>query len=348
MWEDRADRARRDIAALAAEGLGVRDTHAAAIDLIGRAVAVDLTCWAALDPETLSITGMTSGENRIPPQFEVPLAVAEYSPDEPHQFAGMAAHGQAAARLSDLSPGERAGSRRLNEVWRPLGVDQEIRVLFQVDGACWGAAGMVRSGPDFTSREEEFLLDVAPAVAAATRAAVRAEVAGLSPGGRPAVAVVGPRGEVRSATAAARDWQESVDEAAPGRFALLMSLMAAGARTRSDGGFRVRVHDAQGRWAILEASGLIGADDEVAVSIHPATGDQLLGLLLAAFGLTAREREICRQVLTGRSTRQIGRVLDISPNTVQDHLKSIFTKTGAHSRGELSARLRPYHQDGGA
>lgn len=347
MWKDRADRARRDIVALATEGLSVSDLHVAAIDVIGRAVDVDLTCWAAMDPETLSITGMTSGETRIPPQFELPLATAEHSPDEPHRFAGMAAHRQAAARLSELSSAERAASRRLHEVWRPLGVDQEIRVLFQVDGACWGAAGMVRSGKDFTIREEEFLVDVAPAVGAATRAAVRAQVTGDHPGGRPAVAVVGPRGDVRSATSAARDWQESVDETTPGRFALLMSLMAAGALTRSDGSFRARVHVSQGRWAVLEASGLIGTDDEVAVSIHPATGDQLLGLLLVAYGLTARERDICREVLAGGSTRQIGQALGISANTVQDHLKTIFSKTGVHSRGELSARLRPFRQENG-
>jgi DNA-binding NarL/FixJ family response regulator len=31
--------------------------------------------------------------------------------------------------------------------------------------------------------------------------------------------------------------------------------------------------------------------------------------------------------------------MQISPHTVNDHLKAIFEKTGAHSRGELSALL---------
>ena len=55
-------------------------------------------------------------------------------------------------------------------MWRPLGVDQELRVMFFTDGACWGAAGMVRSGHDFTDREADFLAALAPTIASATRA----------------------------------------------------------------------------------------------------------------------------------------------------------------------------------
>ena len=66
-----------------------------------------------------------------------------------------------------------------------------------------------------------------------------------------------------------------------------------------------------------------------------------MSLLLAAYGLTAREREICREVIAGYSTVDIAGRLFISSNTVQDHLKSIFAKVGVRSRGELVARLRP-------
>jgi DNA-binding CsgD family transcriptional regulator len=118
--------------------------------------------------------------------------------------------------------------------------------------------------------------------------------------------------------------------------------MAGGARTSASGGFRARLRDAYGGWAILQASPLIGGDDDqVAVAIEPASGDQLLGLLLAAYGLTARERDLCREVIKGGSTSEIAGRLFISSNTVQDHLKSIFAKVGVRSRGELVARLRP-------
>ena len=41
----------------------------------------------------------------------------------------------------------------------------------------------------------------------------------------------------------------------------------------------------------------------------------------------------------GLSTKQIAARLHVTTYTVQDHLKSIFTKSGAGSRGDLVARL---------
>ena len=342
VWEHRVRSARRDIAALAAAGLGVGELHAAAIGMIGDLVSAELTCWAAVDPETLVITTMVSGETRIPPEYEPWLAEAEYSADEPHTFATLALHKRTVAKLSDLPGRDRDRSVRFTNVWRPLGLDRELRVLFLADGACWGAAGMVRAGRDFTDRETEFLAAVGPAIATATRLAVRSPGMRLDVCGHPAIVVVGPRGELRAATPAARQWQDRLEETAPGRFMVMMRVMAAGARAAASGGFRTRLRDARGQWAVLQASPLIGEDDnQIAVTIEPAAGDQLIGLLLMAYGLTPRERDICREVIAGHSTTDIAGRLFISAHTVQDHLKSVFAKVGVRSRGELVARLRP-------
>ncbi|GAB3427422.1 helix-turn-helix transcriptional regulator [Flindersiella endophytica] len=339
MWEQRASRARREIAALAATGLGVGELHAAAIRLVDATVPTDLTCWATLDPETLAISAMVSGETRIPQEYEPRLADAEFDVREPHTFAKLARRKVRVARLSDLPAGERGRSARLNHVWRPLGLEREVRVPFLVDSACWGAAGLVRSGSDFTDRETEFLAGVAPAIAAATRLAVRTEASARRSTAPLAIVLVDADGELRALTPAAREWQERLDEIAPGRFRLVMRMLAIGS---GSGGTRARVRDAYGQWAILRSSPLLGGDDDqIAVLIEPATGDQLVGLLLAAYGLTARERDVCREVLAGRSTADIAGALYISANTVQDHLKSVFAKVGIRSRRELVARLRP-------
>jgi len=44
-------------------------------------------------------------------------------------------------------------------------------------------------------------------------------------------------------------------------------------------------------------------------------------------------------MLRGATTIQAARHLTISPHTIGDHLKSIFEKTGARTRGELAATL---------
>jgi DNA-binding CsgD family transcriptional regulator len=72
-----------------------------------------------------------------------------------------------------------------------------------------------------------------------------------------------------------------------------------------------------------------------------ATAHDVLRMRLLAAVLTEREREVCDHVLAGRSTEQIARALFISANTVQDHLKSVFAKTGVRSRRELAGELRP-------
>ena len=342
MWEERARRARRDVVALASSGLGASDLHAAAIRVMAEGVGCDLACWAVIDPETLVISTMTSGANRISAEYEPRLAEAEYSGAEPHTFASMVRGRRPVAKLSEMPDRDRERSIRLNDVWRPLGLDCELRVLFQADGACWGAAGMVRAGHDFSDRETDYFSAVAPALAAATRLAVRSEARNSPTNDAPAIVVVGTHGELRAATPAATAWQDRLNEIAPGRFTVMMQVVALGARSAGNGYFRMRARDARGQWAVLQASPLIGGDeDQIAVSIEPATGDQLLGLLLAAYELTPRERDVCREVIAGRSTADIADRLFISAHTVQDHLKSVFAKVGVRSRGELVASLRP-------
>jgi DNA-binding CsgD family transcriptional regulator len=70
-----------------------------------------------------------------------------------------------------------------------------------------------------------------------------------------------------------------------------------------------------------------------------ALGEQLLSLLLAAYGLSPRE--VCREVIAGYPTSILAAHLVVSANTVQDHLKSVFAKVGVRRRGELVARLEP-------
>ena len=184
------------------------------------------------------ISTMTNGETQAPPEYEPLLAESEYSPDQPHSFAGLARRGSTVAKLSDMSVDDRRRSIRVQTVWRPLGVDQELRLMFLADGACWGAAGMVRAGSDFTDRETDYLPRVAPAIATATRLAVRSEAQRHPASVRPAIVVVGPDGGLRAATPAAQEWRDRLNEIAPGRFRLMMHVMATGARAAASGGFR--------------------------------------------------------------------------------------------------------------
>ncbi|SMD05704.1 helix-turn-helix transcriptional regulator [Kibdelosporangium aridum] len=330
MWEGLADGARRDIAALVKAGLGVAELHSAAIALVDRVVPADLACWASLDPDTVAISSMTSGAARIPQQYEPLLATYEYDGNEPNTFVELAQRPEPVARLEDT-----AHSSRFNEVWRPLGLQAELRTMFRIDGTNWGAAGMVRSRP-FSDREVEFMASVAPALAAATRVAARC---GAKGGGEAAIVVVDSCGTPRAVTVAAQQWQAELDSIAPGRFLVMLRAVAVGAQAQ--GTFRARMRDSCGGWILLQGSKLISDPDvsETVVTFERASGTELLDVLFAAYGLTTRERDICREVIAGRSTSDIAARLAITAHTVQDHLKSVFGKVDVRSRGELVAKL---------
>ena len=66
---------------------------------------------------------------------------------------------------------------------------------------------------------------------------------------------------------------------------------------------------------------------------------------MAAYRLTEREQELTRLVLPGYSTSEIAARLVISAHTVQQHLKSVFDKTGVRSRRELAGSVFLAHHE---
>jgi DNA-binding CsgD family transcriptional regulator len=86
-----------------------------------------------------------------------------------------------------------------------------------------------------------------------------------------------------------------------------------------------------------------GPDGPVAVMIYPVTQPEISALIVEAYGLSKRERDVARLVLAGFSTQEIADELHLSPYTVQDHLKAIFAKVGVRSRRELVAQVFLQH-----
>jgi DNA-binding CsgD family transcriptional regulator len=104
---------------------------------------------------------------------------------------------------------------------------------------------------------------------------------------------------------------------------------------------RARVQSRSGQWLVLHAARLSGpgGGGQIAVIVEPATPAEVAPLVLQAYGLTDREAQVAQLVLRGFSTNEIAASLFITALTVQEHLKSIFDKTGVHSRREFVAQL---------
>jgi DNA-binding CsgD family transcriptional regulator len=91
---------------------------------------------------------------------------------------------------------------------------------------------------------------------------------------------------------------------------------------------------------VLHGAALVASSARrVAVIIEPAHPARISSLLMAAYGLTEREQDVTRLVLQGNATAEIAARLSVSPQTVQQHLKGIFDKTGVRSRRELIGKV---------
>ena len=110
---------------------------------------------------------------------------------------------------------------------------------------------------------------------------------------------------------------------------------------------RLRLRDRRGRWLVLHASSLSGpASPEagtVAVVIEAAKSAEIAPIIIEAYSLTPREREVLGAIARGGTTAEIAAELFLSPHTVRDYVKTVFEKLGVSSRSELVARLYGEH-----
>jgi DNA-binding CsgD family transcriptional regulator len=113
-------------------------------------------------------------------------------------------------------------------------------------------------------------------------------------------------------------------------------LLIGQTRKREPAPARAHVRTSAGRWLALDAARMIGDHyGQVSVVISPAQPAEPALFVLRAYGLSAREREVARLVMLGHTTPQIAAALFISPNTIQDHLKSIFEKSACAAAKNL-------------
>ncbi|MGK9337336.1 helix-turn-helix transcriptional regulator [Sinorhizobium meliloti] len=69
----------------------------------------------------------------------------------------------------------------------------------------------------------------------------------------------------------------------------------------------------------------------VAILLKPLSASEKL----ASYALSAREGEVAKAILVGKSVQQIADECDLSRETIRTQLKSVFAKLGVASQIEL-------------
>lgn len=304
-------------------------------------------CFFTVDPECRIVTShFQEGLPEIPGEW----LAREYAEDDFNSMTSVMASRAGIGTLHDATEGRPERSVKYHVEMTPFGCEQEVVVALRTaDRSPWGSIALYRETgqPLFSDLEQRLLVAAAPILADGVRHGLLAAQA-REPDIAEAPGVIALAGyDVVSSTPSAAYWLEllggSVEQ-------LPVAVLTAAGKVVSgrDGAgpdTKVRVCGPTGRWVALHAGPLVDGTGraQVCVVLDAARPAQLEGLLMRAHQLTARERDVTSLVLRGLATQSIADELAISPLTVQQHLSSVFDKTGVRTRRELVAGVFRSH-----
>lgn len=313
-------------------------------DLLRRGIDYDVAAWATHDPATGLFTSCTM--TGIPKDVarEARMFREEFRENEPATYRSLIADHADVAILSEVTEGDLARAARYRNLLQGFGVTDELRTVLWADDVAWGSATLYRQGGTFTASDAELASAASPLAAEALRlvllraAATRPTAVDDPPG----ILQVHPDGRIQPLTEPSGQWL------ALGGQALTTAAVATAAALRQHEGWRgtrTRLALPAGTIVSLVATSMTQSDGSVAVIVDRARRAEVGELMVAAYGLTPRQREVLGLLLLGRSMTQVARELGISEHTANDHRKAIYRQIGVSSRSELAALLQAEQYD---
>jgi DNA-binding CsgD family transcriptional regulator len=317
-----------------------RSLRLALLDELRAAIGFDAYAWLLADPETEVGSAPLADVPCLP---ELPRLIRLKYLTTINRWTRL----EGAVGLLTSPEDQREQSLVWRELLSAYDVNDVASVVFRNRHGCWGFLDLWRTGPRsvFTEGDAALLAAIAePVTEALRRCHARTFDTPTAPENRvgPAVLVLSPELDVRAQTLETGEYLRvlvppDVDRRPipAGAYNVAAQLLATEAGV-DDHPPSARVHLTGGVWLTLRAA-RIGED--IAVTIEHTSPTDRAALLVRASGLSAREAELLGHLVAGADTRRIAQTMFLSEHTVQDHLKSIFAKTGARNRRTLLARL---------
>ena len=339
------------------------------LDELRLAVGFQAHAWLLTDPET-SVGSSPLAD--VPCLPELPRLIELKYRTEVNRWTALS--GSPVALLHEATGGDLSRSLLWRDLLSQYGIRDVASLVFRDQFGCWGFLDLWRDATavPFGPAEAAFLADIAPPVTAALRRSQASAFApaaaagggggggggggsgsggGSSGGGKwagPVVLLLSPRLEVLRQTAETQDYLRVLVPPEGGQppipasaYNVAAQLLATEAGVDQNPPW-ARVHLSHGQWVTLRAAriGASGpaASSDIAVTIEQTPAPERAALFARAFGLSARESELLGHLITGADTRALAQRMFLSGHTVQDHLKSIFAKTGTRTRRTLLSR----------
>jgi DNA-binding CsgD family transcriptional regulator len=328
-----------------------------ALDILRHEVAFDAYVWLLTDPDS-GVGAAPLADVPCLPELSA-LIKSKYATTQ-QRWTTLQRGPSPAGRLSEPAGGGLARAAVWRQVMSRYDVTDVACVVFADQFGCWGFLDLWRTGDtgDFNGSDMALLADLAPALTSGLRHCqsltfVEPALTQRRDEG-PVILTVDDDLRIVSRTAVSQRWLDQLLPPRPGESAVPASVYNVAAQLLAvEAGVDhhapvARVHLADGFWLTLRAARL-GADHgappaglpgtpAIAVTIEETSAGDRLELFGRVFGLTAREDELMQLLAVGHDTRGLARAMSLSEHTVQDHLKSIFAKTGGHDRITLLSR----------
>jgi DNA-binding NarL/FixJ family response regulator len=334
---------------------------------VGKVVPFDGSMWFGVDPSTLLAVA--------PARFEAmdegycqTFWDGEFHEPDTALYRDLARHPTPAAGLREATADRPLRSARYRHFVRPQGYDDELRVAFRSSDSTWAVAALYREDGrrPFGTEEVTLMAALSGIVGAAFRTRVATGNVAPALSTAPGLLMFDGSNVLISANVEANRWLGDIYGVGPDGAETWRQLLPDGsasdlrsaipivpllARARAvaagfdEGPARLRLRDHTGRWLIFHASCLNGGPGEgaVAVVVEPAKSTDIAPIIIEAYGLAPRERDVVRALARGLSTPDIAAELFLSAHTVRYYIKSVFEKVGVSSRGELVAKLFAEH-----
>ena len=317
------------------------------LSFLRKTVPFDAACCTHVDPQTLLSTGAVTEDNveSIHPH----LFKIEYGEDDVNSYEQMVHNKIHVATLFEATAGKPDRSVRFQKVLFPAGFQDELRAVLLHGEDCWGYLTLYRNTDHsvFLQEECEWISSLIPLIAARMRAfslalPERNDIS-LEYNYGSGIAILSDQLVLLSSNPAADQCfeklrvLEKINSHILPRPIRAVSTQALNSTSDSSVMTKVCIRMSEGPYLVIRASRLISFDGQIqlAISFEPARPADMLPLIAEAYGLTEREQHLLAGVIRGLSTKELASDLHISAYTVQDHLKSIFTKSGVSSRREL-------------
>lgn len=328
------------VEAACAAQVDARALRLAVLDELRRIVPFDAFAWLLTDPDSEVGTAPIADVPCLP---DLPLLIRLKYATTVNRWTSQA---QPVATLHLATGGRLEASLMWRELLRDHGVTDIASMVFRDRFGCWAFLDLWRIGGTFTAAEIRSLEKTIDVVTVSLRQCTLRtfDPPPVQPATEPrgaAVILLGGDLAVRAQTAETERYLSAIVPPEGDRPAIPAAAYNVGAQLLAIENDidqhppTARVHLGSGAWVTLRAARL---DDGIATTIERSTSTERVDLFCRSAALTAREAELLRLLATGVDTRAVAAEMFLSVHTVQDHLKSMFAKTGTSSRRELLAR----------